>query len=99
MKCSYIVEEQTFINTFESSPVHCLNLRPCLKRRSCGKAGVAAILWHMLDVLAEFGVVNYVPSVDLIQDVICFSLAVCVVQVLANPGNKVILKSSLDKLM
>jgi hypothetical protein len=53
----------------------------------------------MLDVLAKFRVVNYVPLVDLSQDVICFSLAICLVQVLTNPGNKVILKSSLDKLM
>jgi hypothetical protein len=34
----------TFIKAFESSPVHCLNRRPCLKRRKPGKGGIRAIL-------------------------------------------------------
>ena len=34
----------TFINAFESSPVHCLNLRPCLNRRKPANGGANAIL-------------------------------------------------------
>lgn len=34
----------TFMSAFESSPVHCLNLRPSAKRQSLGNRGDAAIL-------------------------------------------------------
>jgi len=34
----------TFINAFESSPVHCLKLRPSGNLRRPGKAGTDAIL-------------------------------------------------------
>lgn len=40
----YCRRRLTFINAFESSPVHCLNPRPSGKRRSPGNNGTAAIL-------------------------------------------------------
>jgi hypothetical protein len=36
----------TFINALESSPVHCLKLRPSGNRRNPGNDGTAAILFE-----------------------------------------------------
>ena len=41
------------MRALESSPVHCLNRRPCLNRRNPGNAGVAAILNHELQYQQE----------------------------------------------
>ena len=35
---------RTFINAFESLPVHCLKFRPCLNLRRPGKRGASAML-------------------------------------------------------
>jgi hypothetical protein len=40
----------TFINALLSFPVHCLNRRPCGKRRKPGKFGTAASLAHRKDM-------------------------------------------------
>jgi len=48
-------EARTFINAFESLPVHCLKCRPCGKRRRPGKGGTIAILEVLTSVLRIYG--------------------------------------------
>jgi hypothetical protein len=42
-----VIGDITFISAFESSPVHCLNPRPCENRRRPAKGGTIAMLSHI----------------------------------------------------
>ena len=42
---------------------------------------------------------GFADVINIIKDLVCTGLAMCINEVLAHPGDKVILESSFDKLM
>lgn len=92
-----------FINALESSPVHWWKSRPSGNRHSPGNGGTAEILvaQHNFSKIRSQDNKDdgYLPAINVIDDLLCFTLAVCQGQVLVHPSNYVILESSLDDLM
>lgn len=90
----------TFIRAFESSPVHCLNRRPCLNLRSSGNAGVAASLKKAArSAKMKHKIRVEAPSVDLIHNLVSLCFFVCYLEPSPHPVDQMILKRPLDGLM
>lgn len=93
------LELHTFINAFESSPVHCLNLRPSGNRRSPGKGGTMAMLNSAIRCMTRNSYDMDIPSVNICHDFGSMCWAVLMTQVRNNPRYKVVLECPFDELM
>lgn len=95
----------TFIRAFESFPVHCLYLRPSLKRRRPGNAGDAAMLENTKVIGGQrqnpqnMSMKENSPTVNVIHDTITLRISVNLIDVLLNPSDNVILEGAFDELM
>jgi len=102
-KINFIVEDKffshTFINAFESSPVHCSKFRPSLNLRSPGKLGTAAILEGKFNIFASFNTWIDVPTVNIFRDFFCPTLAILKKEIFINPGNNMVLERAFDNLV
>ena len=88
--------ELTFINAFESSPVHCLYPRPSGKRRKWGNAGADAILNVLMRMCRYDPKFPNLPSVYICQDLLCQSFCVLFLDVGFNPLYQVVLECPFD---
>lgn len=82
------LRQLTFINAFESSPVHCLKFLPSGKRRSPGKLGTTAILNRVTDKIQNLGVNSmliYAPSINVCHDCCRSLFSMLLYQVLLDP--------------
>jgi len=90
------------MSAFESAPVHCLNPRPSLKRRSPGYVGTHAILneGHGKLLIYSIKYPSDVPAVNIIENLVCLRLGfMSKGQILPYPGDKMILEDAFDDLM
>ena len=87
----------TFINAFESSPVHCLKSRPSGKRRIPGYGGTADILQTIsIDFMPN---ALHAPSINVLNDIKCAGSPMFKNQVILNPRHKVVFKDTFDELV
>jgi hypothetical protein len=64
------IQAHTFIRAFESSPVHCLKFRPCLKRRKPGNDGAQAML-YMCNLRTPVIIKEDIPSINIVLNIFC----------------------------
>ena len=93
-----IAARKTFINAFESSPVHCAKSRPSGKHHKPGSKGAAEILAEaqraQRDTLFEDS-----PAVNVIHYLLCTSLSMNENEIFVYPGDEMVFEGSFDDLM
>ena len=89
----------TFINAFESSPIHWWKSWPSGNQCRPGNGGTVDILPWRNQHLSQTTSNDDLPVVYIINDFLCSSFPVCQDQVFIDPSYYVVLECTLDHLM